>query len=219
MVVAKTVKSYNWFIHVDGPHEFLKTKLSDICGWIDYDGMCWALHVGKKDDNPHAHICLKLTSCIQKQSLGTRIKNLFGVTGGQFSIVPWDLKDEALQYLFHENNGDVEFFNGLQLDSDRIQTLKHNCKLVVEAVEKAKEKASHRVVEKVLELIDKSCKQWTAYEIGFEIQKMVWRREVYDPGNFLLERYVYEILAKQCQNLQDLESMWNDRCRQLKCFN
>lgn len=219
MVVAKHITSYNWFIRIDGPHEHLRNKLSDVSGWIDYNGMCWALHNGVNNkENPHVHICLKLSSCIQKQSLDTRIKKLFGVKGAEYSSVVWDLKDEALQYLFHEDE-ECEWFNGLQLDPDRISTLKLNCKIVKDAVEKAKEKASHRVVDKILDLIAKSGNKWSAYDIGFEIQKMVWRKESYDPGNFMLERYIYEILAKQCQSEQDLDAMWNDRCRQLKCFN
>ena len=216
---AKTANNM-WWVRITAPHEHIASKIPVIQQWIDYSGCMVAYHTGDKDvPNPHAHIALKLKSMLQKQSLDVRIKKLFDVAGSNYANVPWDGDVQVLRYCYHEqvDDGEAKVTNLLGLTEAEITKLKTESKMINEAVAEAKKSASFKIVDFMLDKIKASGKM-TAYEIGWEIQKAVYRGDYHEPGDYNMEKYINEILCRQCEDETELETMWAERTRRLKVF-
>lgn len=184
-------------------------------GWVDYLNSFIGYHTGDKTKKQHAHIALKMSSELQKQSIDTRMKKLFGVERSDYSSKPWDGEDDALAYMYHDAAGSID--HDMSFDEAKIESLKARNVDIQKIVSKAKEQASNRVVDYVLNIIRQAGQyDWTASEIGFEIQKAIHKGLFYDPGDFVLERYINEILCKQCQTDEQLRAMWEQRFRRLR---
>lgn len=191
--MPSVAKSHNWFVRIDGPHEHIRNKMKDVLGWIDTQKLLGVLHVGEKKDNPHVHFVLQLSSQLQKQSLDVRLKKLFGVSGTQYSSKEWDGQDGACSYMFHESDDmdNIVASKGfVQADIERYKELN---KKTQEVIAVNKEKASGRVVERILRIAQP---EWTRREIGYEILRRVREGEIYEPGDFQLRKYIEEIYMK-----------------------
>jgi len=184
-------RSKQWFIRITAPWPHISGCLETLEGWIDYEGMMIGYHIGDKRGAPHAHVCLKLKSELQKQSIDARCKKLFEVSGAQYSSKVWDGDRKALSYLYHDPKGHVT--NKLGLTEEEISSLMELNGEIQKVVTANKEKASHKVVEYAL----KHCTPgWTRHQIGVLILTAVANGEFYDPGDFALERYLNEIELK-----------------------
>lgn len=195
---AKTTKSTRWWIRIDGPHEFLKSKYLAVCGWPDHVSSGIAYHLGEKKDNPHCHIALTTSSDIQKQSLAVRIKSLFDIkTKGAYMVEPWDGQLKVFSYMYHdgesEENVDVTRAKLSPDDIAHISTLRSVYK---EIVTSANEKAKHKCITGTLEAIQFSGSIWTPKDIMRFILSGVRENKWYNPGPCLF-RYVDEIYLKQ----------------------
>lgn len=187
--MPSVAKSKMWYIRVTGPHEFLRQKLPTIQSWIDYSGMFVGLHNPDKDnENPHCHIALKIHSEIQKQSLDTRVKKLFDVSGAQYSSKVWDGDSRALSYMYHDEK--AEIINKLGLTDAELEELKRTNGLVQEQVELAKEKASHKILDYA---VSKCNTTMSRHEIGAVILRAVMDGLFHHPGPYRLVNYILEV--------------------------
>lgn len=216
--MPSVARSKMWYIRITAPWEHIQVKVKEMKGWVDYVGCFIGYHVGDKTKKRHCHIALKISSELQKQSLDTRMKKLFGVERSDYSSKPWDGEDDALAYMYHDPSGEID--NSLGLSSEQVEKLRSRNADIQKIVSKAKEQASNRVVDYVLGKISEAgAEPWTADEIGYAIQKAIYQGLFYDPGDFVLERYINEILCKQCQTEDQLRVMWAARFRRLKISN
>ena len=206
-------RSKLWYVRVTAPWDHIKAKAKEMKGWVDYTGSFVGYHTGDKTKKQHAHIALKLSSELQKQSLDTRMKKLFGVERSDYSSKPWDGEDDALAYMYHDKEALID--QDL-VSEDKIPGLKARNDDIQKIVSKAKEHASNRVVDHVLTKIRESGITWNDYDIGYEIQKAIYQGLFYDPGDFVLERYINEILCKQCTSEDELHRMFASRWARLK---
>lgn len=182
-------KSKSWYIRITAPHSFIKDKLNIMKGWIDFSGMFVGLHNPDKDDeNPHCHIALKILSEIQKQSLDTRIKKLFEVSGAQYSSKVWDSDTRALAYMYHDEK--AEIINLLGLTDAEISELRRTNELVQKQVAVAKEKSSHKILDYAVSKCDTSS---TQSDIGYVILKAIGDGLFHHPGPFRLKAYILEV--------------------------
>ena len=212
-----------WWIRITAPHEHIKAKVPAVKGWIDYSCSMIAYHSGDTEvENPHCHIALKMTSSLQKQSLDVRIKKLFDVAGSQYSCVPWDGDKQVLRYCYHEQaeGKSSEVLHDMKdLTPADVEQLRSESKIITKAVNEAKATAGFKVIDYVLDKIKSSGTKMEAYEIGWEIQKVVFKGLFHEPGDYNMEKYINEILCRQCENETELERMWADRHRRLKIFS
>lgn len=215
--MPSVAKSNSWYIRITAPHEHIHNKLKDVRGWFDYIGDMSGFHIGGRTGKPHVHIALRLKTELQKQSLDARFKKLFDVKGADYSSKVWDGDNKALSYMYHDESGSVE--NRLGLSEAEVSDLQRMNSIVQETVKVAKEKASYKIVEYVLEKIKESGIQWTKYEIGWCIQQAIYSGRFHEPGDYQLERYINEILCKQCESEDDLRRMFEDRISRLKIFS
>lgn len=199
--MPSVVRSKMWYIRITAPWEFLKQKISTVREWIDYDGDFSGYHIGESTEKPHMHIALRLTSELQKQSMDKRLKELFQVKGSDYSSKPWDGNEDALSYMFHDKHEEYE--NHIGFTDDDIERLKARNRQVQKIVAEAKEKASNKVVDYVLNKIKDSGNYWSIRDIALEIWKGVHSGQFYHPGH-LYKRYVEEIYCKQSTDEESL---------------
>lgn len=202
------VRSGLWFFRVTAPHEFLKLKINDILAWLDLEKILVATHIGDKTEKEHAHFIVTLTSQLQKQSFDTRIKSIYGVKGSDYSSKPWDGNDSACSYLFHDEKAEIIANKGYNpVDIERYRKLNDDVQKVV-AVNQSR--ASGRHVDKVLEKIVESGSKWTQRDIFNEFIMRIRKGEMYEPGDFMLKRYVEEVYLKQLAD-GDIQQYASDR--------
>lgn len=222
MPVASKTPSNAWFVRITEPWERCEAIVESIKGWIDYSGCMVGFHVGAKTEKPHIHLALLLKSSIQKQSFDKRLVSQFALTPRTgYSSKQWDGNDGALSYLYHDESGKVE--NYLGLSEERIAHLK-SCNAIIQTeVSKAKEKASFKVVDYVLNLIDEEREKygdktisWTSSMICDAIVMAVYDRKFYYPGDFSLGKYINEIMIKQCTDRMEVHQLASSILRRLR---
>lgn len=192
--MAKSVKADKWFCRVDGAKEFLSEKLEQLLR--EENNQCVALlaayHEGRSKENPHCHFVCEMVKETQKQSFALKVKNLFGITKKtQYALDVWDGEREkgAVSYLFHEEDACVLANKGFA--EHEVQKAKDIAKSVNKIVEDAKEKASHKLVEKAFEYMKD--KEWNRVRCLAYMLKLIKKGENYHPGDYMLKRYVEEI--------------------------
>lgn len=213
--MAKASVSRQWFIAVDGDHDFLRQK------WTDYrppsgvlERLFVVAHTGKKGDNPHVHVLLQESEQVQKQSLDARFKKYFGIQNAKeehYSSKVWDGNasgEGAGSYLFHEERAPILVNIGVP-ENDVVLMRKAN-----EAVQKVvavnKQKASCRLPDRALEYFrSDACK--TPLQNITPTQIMHWflteinQCRAYDPGKGRLQAYCSEVVIK----LKSPDNLWN----------
>jgi len=206
-------KSRMWYVRITAPWEYIENKLSGITEKIWYDGMMVGYHHGDKAGAPHAHIALKTKSELQKQSIDKALKDVFGLTSRTtYSSKPWDGDMKALSYMYHDSKGKVVDYMGLS--EEQLDDLRRSCALITAAVKVAKEKASHKVIDYVIERHDPA---WGRSEIGECILRAVANGTFHDPGDFMLERYINEVELRTATK-ETLDDIIYARLNRLKSF-
>lgn len=188
-------KSQNWFVRVDGNHEFLTTKFREMESsvmWMDRLRVIAFLHSGSKDENPHAHFVMTLKNELQKQSYDVRVKKFFNITKkSEYSSKVWDGGDETIAYMFHEDTNPVinEGFS-----SQTLEKAKEHNKVVQKVIAVNKEKSSGRLLDKILE---KVCDGNTTLEEIAEVAlDLIYTGDVYHPGDFKLKSVISDAYIK-----------------------
>lgn len=189
----------NWFIRITQPHEFIRIQLADITKWTNVERVLVVSHVGEKTKKQHVHILLTLNKQLQQQSVNVIFKKLF-TEARCLSIKVWDgvtTGQSALSYLWHDDSAQIIYNKGF--GDDEISSSKMVCKGVVEEVNKRKQRAPGHCVSKILDEIVATNRVWSETEICMRILRFIREGEMYEPGDFLIQRYVNEINSKQPQ--------------------
>lgn len=209
--MSKQSRSTKWFIRITAPHDHCRTKLADVLTWVDHKCSAVGYHIGKKTQKPHIHIAMEMLTDLQKQSLDTRLKKLFDVKGSDYSSKAWDGSHKALSYLYHDKEGKVEYHK-MELSDEEKKEIETTVAVYNEIVTTAKEKASTRIPDRILEEMGKD--QWDELRVIKRIYQGVRAREWYDPGP-MMDRYINEILCRSSGErdyVNELaEQKWNRR--------
>lgn len=184
-------KSTKWFVRIDGAHDWLKEKMRIVQGWIDVVKLLACLHVGEKKDNHHVHFVIELSSELQKQSFDVRLKKVFGVSGSAYSSKQWDGGDGACGYMFHES--DDVICNNKGFSDEDVERFRELNRATQKVLAVNKEKASGRVVNR---LLAEANPEWSRADIARKLIVMIREGEMYEPGDFMLKRYIEEIYMK-----------------------
>lgn len=195
-----TKVSHDWFIRITQPHEFIKNQLGDIKVWPSVTRVLVVSHIGEKTKKEHVHMLLSLNKELQQQSVNVIFKKLF-TEARCISVKIWDGKTEgqsALSYLWHDTRAEILFNKGFT--DTEIETSRLVCQGVVEEVNKRKQRAPGHCVSRILDEITSSNHTWNEEQICYRILQMVREGEIYEPGDFLIQRYVNEINSKQAQS-------------------
>lgn len=188
-------RSYKWFVRVTLPHLVINEKMSKILNWVDLQSILAVLHIGDKTEKEHVHMVITLTSELQKQSLDTRLKQIYGVKGSDYSSKPWDGDESACSYLFHDKTATISANKGYS--DDDIERFKKQNESVQKVVELNKSRAPGRCVDRVMQEIRDSGEEWTKHQIAIRLLKKIRDGEMYEPGDFVLRRHIEEIYMRQ----------------------
>lgn len=159
-------------------------------------------HIGEKTEKEHVHGIINLSKILQKQSFDVRLKSIFNVSGADYSSKCWDgnMEHGAGSYMYHDPNATEIYCKGFTQDE---RTKFRECNKQVQAVvEENKSRASGRCVERTLELIKQSNRQWTRREILRTLLEDVRNDRMYECGDFIMRKYLEEIYCKQLSDSQ-----------------
>lgn len=189
-----TVRSERWFARVTLPHAAFKAMMKP---WVDTTRLLVVGHVGSKTEKEHAHILVEFTSALQKQTIDARFKKQYGVSGADYSSKVWDggMDAGAGSYLFHDANAEIIHNKGFSIGE--IEHFRKCNEQVQQVVEENRKRASGRCVDRVLEVIRESGEQWTRKMIMLRLLRDIRDGVMYEPGDFMLKRYLEEIYEKQ----------------------
>lgn len=205
-------KSDKWFIMVDSPRYVLRDlsgngTIMTMAQWLDIDTMLAVFHQGKTKENPHFHAIVRMKKILDKQSIHVRLKSLFGVKKGQFSVQEWDGNDStagAGTYMFHEAGAEILVKKGYT--AEQIECLRQKGCEISQVVEENKKRAEGRIPQRVLEKIKESGSCWSRRQVVEEICRMVKEGECYMPkGDYQMKSYVEEIMLKQTETTEQFD--------------
>lgn len=150
-------------------------------------------HYGKKNENPHYHLCLM--SLQKPQALRKWLKTRFTEDSGNahMSLKPWDRAELQLQYCFHEKDAPVILQKGYS-DS---YILKLRAKALV--FENNKKTYGSKIEEKTLQLIaedgEPSQNQVEHQYITYKIWDACKEESFNYPNKYLLDRIICSVQA------------------------
>lgn len=184
--------SNSFFCRISYQHAELEGPLNALAAWVDMARVIVATHKGDTKENEHIHMCVELTTTIQKQSFDVRLKKLFNLAGGNkdFSTKVWDKSLDACSYLFHELDAQVVLNRG-HTDDD-IALYKRMNERVQAIVKQNKEAGANKSINRIIELVGVDC---THDQILHAIHDDVRAGKMYHPG-FRLVAMVEEVYIK-----------------------
>jgi len=121
----------------------------------DYKSIVAVRHKGNKGENPHYHFVVQTQ--IASQAFRVRMRKIFdqGKGNGHMSIKPWDGNNDAISYLFHEDENTTLLVQ-YQVSDETIAQCKERNRQVTAMVNASKAKASWLLEEVVYEALKKS---------------------------------------------------------------
>lgn len=107
----------------------------------DYQSMIAVKHKGKNGENPHFHIVVRTE--VAGQAFRVRMRKVFdqGKGNRHMSIKPWDGNNDAISYLFHEDEN-TPILVQHNVSDETVAKAKQRNRQVGEIVEASKSKAS-----------------------------------------------------------------------------
>jgi len=196
---SRDVKSTHWFIRITYPHAEVQSKLSML--ELMSAKLFIVSHVGERTEKEHIHIAMVLVQEATKQTLDNRLKKIFPVKGSDYSSKLWDGKEEAISYMFHDENHSILTHKGYDIeDIARYKELHRKVNIVVE---QNKQRAPGRRIDGVVEHFKGTIPQ--RREIVVKFLEMIRDGDMYEPGDYRLKAMVEEVYLKLHTTPQDFE--------------
>lgn len=194
MPSAKSAVSALWWLRVDGDADVLRPKVKAFAERLDCVSLIAVHHKGDNKTNPHIHTCIAMNFAIQKQSFAIQVKKHFEVVDRAYALDVWDGNREkgAPTYLFHEMG---VIFISKGWSNDEITSAQHLGYEIAEEVQKSKQKASQKLVERTL-VQYKDRQIPSRFDILLFMVKEIQAGTAYHPGLFKLKQYVEEVEIK-----------------------
>lgn len=116
----------------------------------DYKSIIAVKHMGNKGENPHFHLVVRTQ--VQQQAFRVRMRKVFdqGKGNGHMSIKPWDGNNDAISYLFHEDEN-TSILVQHNISDETVAQAKERNKQVIAMVQASKAKAAWHLEEVVFE--------------------------------------------------------------------
>jgi len=210
------LSSQRWFIRITADEKHIVNRMLEWTHSIHGSTIQRQLmvsHIGMKTEKYHVHMLVELKTILQKQSVDKTFKKMFEVSGADYSSKVWDgeMGAGAGSYLFHDPQHRIILnvgFTDAEID---------HFKQINEEVQKVivinKQRASGRAVERILNQIVDSQINWTREQICMVLLKDIKEGSMYEPGDFVLRRFIEEIYGKQFTG-----DNW-DKYAKLRCSN
>lgn len=181
---------HGYFVRVDALDGYAN-KIKEVCLNPDYASFIAVEHQGSTGENPHYHMIVRTQ--VKDQAFRVRMKKVFdkGKGNGHMSIKPWDGCNDALAYMFHEDeNATIVARRGVS--DETIAEAKQRNQQVQREIAKSKERASWKLEDEVYERFLRRSDHDTD-QIAKEIILLALRSGRYLPNDFLLKAMVTKI--------------------------
>jgi len=121
-------------------------KLPMLSACEDYKSIIAVKHMGNKGENPHFHFVVR--THVASQAFRVRMRKIFdeGKGNGHMSIKPWDGNNDAISYLFHEDENTTLLVQH-NISDETVAQAKERNRQVVAMVQASKAKASWHLEE------------------------------------------------------------------------
>lgn len=168
----------------------------------DYKSIIAIKHVGTTKENPHYHLVIR-TNVLQ-QAFRVRMRKIFdqGKGNGHMSIKPWDGNNDAISYLFHEDEN-AKILVQHNISDETINLAKQRNRQVQQLVQASKDKASWKLEDISYEYFSQQWKPHpnnpttpTESTIGQHIIVTALRLGKYVPQPWLVKAMVQRIQFK-----------------------
>lgn len=119
-------------------------KLQSLTLCQDYKSIVAVRHVGTTKENPHYHLVIR--TIVASQAFRVRMRKIFdqGKGNGHMSIKPWDGNNDAISYLFHEDENAILLLQH-NVSDDTINQCRQRNRSVQQMVQASKDKASWKL--------------------------------------------------------------------------
>jgi len=123
-------------------------KLPMLRACEDYKSIIAVKHMGNKGENPHFHLVVRTQ--VASQAFRVRMRKIFdqGKGNGHMSIKPWDGCNDAVSYLFHEDENTTILVQH-NISDETVAQAKERNRAVAAMVVASKTKASWLLEEVV----------------------------------------------------------------------
>lgn len=181
---------------LEGYDEVVKT----LATVADYDRILAITHRGDKKE-PFEHYHMVIATSTQEKAIRKRMRVLFtkGKGNGHISVKVWDGNDNALSYMFHEDNANANIIvnkGHSQDDVNRYIKLNEDVNVLVnEAKKKASWKLEELAYQHFMETEGPECNP-SLFEVGMKIMEIALEKDMYPPQDWLLKAMATKITYK-----------------------
>lgn len=154
--------THGYCVRVDALDGY-RDKLPLLSACQDYKSIIAVKHNGISRENPHYHFVVRTD--VQSQAFRVRMRKIFdqGKGNGHMSIKPWDGSDDAVSYLFHEDDT-AEVIVRHNISDETIARARERNKQVQQLIQASKDKAS-----------------WKLEDISYQYFSTQWKPTEYGP--------------------------------------
>lgn len=182
--------TYGYCVRVDALEGYAeKIRMLQICE--DYRSIVAVRHKGRGGENPHYHLVIRTQ--VKSQAFRVRLKKIFdqGKGNGHMSIKPWDGCNDAISYMFHEDDN-AELLIQHNVSDETIVEARQRNEQVQREIAKAKERASWKLIDEVYEQFKGKDTPYDV-DIAKAIVLTAFRSGKYVPNDFLVKSMVRQI--------------------------
>jgi len=179
-------------------------KLPMLSACEDYKSIIAVKHMGNKGENPHFHLVVR--THVASQAFRVRMRKIFdeGKGNGHMSIKPWDGNNDAISYLFHEDENTILLVQH-NISDETVAQAKERNRQVVAMVQASKSKASWHLEEIVYEQFKGSSKPPDDTIIGQQLILAALRNGKYAPQAWHVRAMTQRIQFKLLNGLEEGE--------------
>jgi len=189
-------------VRVDALDGYLE-KIQMLHACSDYKSIVAVKHHGSKGENQHYHLVIQTQ--VQSQAFRVRMRKIFdaGKGNGHMSIKPWDGNNDALAYLFHEDEESVLLVQH-NVSDETIATCRARNREVAALVNASKSKASWLLEEVVFQQL-KDIPFVPEATIGQQLILSALRNGKYVPQPWHIKAMTHRIQFRKLEGFEEKE--------------
>lgn len=195
--------TYGYCVRVDALDGY-GDKLPLLTACHDYKSIIAVKHNGTSKENPHYHIVVRTD--VQQQAFRVRMRKIFdqGKGNGHMSIKQWDGNNDAISYLFHEDEN-THILVQHNISDETVAQAKARNRQVVEMVQASKAKASWHLEEVVYEQLKTDDRKLDDQYVGKHIILAALRHGKYVPQPWHVRAMTERIQFKRLNGVEEDE--------------
>lgn len=147
-------------------------KLQALVHCTDYKSIVAVRHVGTTKENPHYHLVIR--TAVASQAFRVRMRKIFDQAkgNGHMSLKPWDGNNDAISYLFHEDENAVLLLQH-NVSNDTINQCRERNRSVQQMVQASKDKASWKLEDIAYQYFSTEWKPPPFHPVGHKPSELV----------------------------------------------